>query len=196
VWLTTVALAAVAGCSGGAGRPAAGASATTSAGAAAGGEAATGGGAAQAYRAQVLPLGRHFAQCARQNGKPNFPDPIFNRDGALDFPNAAKGDFEDLVVNPSSPCRKIMRQIYVVGAPPPARLPSPALFALLQQYARCQREHGVPEYPDPERDGSDPFAGTDLNFILNFGPVPQRMIDARNACTRLEDELRVASRRG
>jgi hypothetical protein len=195
VWLATVALAALAGCSGGGADPsAADASATTSAGQVAGGSA--GGSAAREYRARALPIGRQFAQCARRNGKPNFPDPIFNQDGALDFPDAAKRDFEELVVNPSSPCRRIMRQLYAIAPPPPPEPPSPELFAVQQRYARCLREHGVPEYPDPRRDGSDPTAGTELNFILNFGPVPQRMIDARDACTSIEDELRAASRRG
>jgi hypothetical protein len=195
VWLATVALAALAGC-GAADRPATGASATTGAGAASGGGSATRAVGMRTYRQQALPIARQFAQCARRNGKPNFPDPITNQDGYVDFPNSAKQDFEALVVNPSSPCRKIMRQLYAVTPPPPAQAPSAELFALRQRYSRCLREHGIPEYPDPKRDGSDPLAGTELNFIGNFGPVPQRMIDARNACTRLEDQLREADRRG
>ena len=195
IWLAIIAVAAVAGCSGGAERPAAGATAT-SAGAATGGGTAARAEAVRDYQRQALPIARRFAQCARRNGRPNFPDPIFNQDGGLDFPDSAKGDFEALVVDPSSPCRQIMRQLYAVAAPPPARPPSSELFALQQRYARCIREHGMPDFPDPKRDGSDPLTGTDLSFTLNFGPVPQRMIDARNAWTRLEDELREASRRG
>jgi hypothetical protein len=197
VCLATVALVALAGCVGGRGGGAsanAGASSATTDGAAAG--SATGSVSAREYRARVLPIGRQFSQCARRNLRPDFPDPIFNQNGGLDFPDSAKRDFEALVVNPSSPCRKIMRQLYAIAPPPPAQPPSAELFAVQQRYARCMREHGMPEYPDPKRDGSDPLAGTDLNFILNFGPVPQRAIDARNACTSIENELRQASRRG
>lgn len=197
VGLAIVALATLAGCVGGRGGGAsanAGASSATTNGAAAG--SATGSVSAREYRARVLPIGRQFSQCARRNLRPDFPDPIFNQNGGLDFPDSAKRDFEALVVNPSSPCRKIMRQLYAIAPPPPAQPPSAELFAVEQRYSRCMREHGMPEYPDPKRDGSDPLAGTDLSFVLNFGPVPQRAIDARNACTSIENELREASRRG
>ena len=201
VGLATVALVALTGCVGGRDGGAsanAGASSATTNGATAGSVSGTGSGSVSAreYRARVLPIGRQFSQCARRNLRPDFPDPIFNQDGGLDFPDSAKRDFEALVVNPSSPCRKIMRQLYAIAPPPPAQPPSAELFAVQQRYARCMREHGMPEYPDPKRDGSDPLAGTDLSFTLNFGPVPQRAIDARNACTSIENELREASRRG
>jgi hypothetical protein len=52
------------------------------------------------------------------------------------------------------------------------------------------RGHGVPEWPDPNRDGSDPMRGTELGRIVAYGPVPQRLLDARDACTSIENELR------
>ena len=42
-------------------------------------------------QARALSIGLEFAQCARQHGRPNFPDPAI-QDGTLAFPGATKED--------------------------------------------------------------------------------------------------------
>jgi hypothetical protein len=200
VVLTTLALAALAGCGGPGGQAASAdaGNATATTGQAAGGGSASRSATLRSYQQKALPIARQFAQCARRNGKPSFPDPILTEDGYVDFPESAKSDYEDLVVNQSSPCRRIMRQLFAVVAPPPAEPPSPELFAARQQYARCLRAHGLPDTPDPRRDGSPELTG-DAAFAASFGPVDpqtvQRINSARDACRQQEDALREADRR-
>jgi len=147
------------------------------------------------YRSQALSIGREYARCARENGSPNFPDPAI-QDGALAFPGVSKTDLETT----GAACAEIAQRL---PAPPPqqAEPPSDEMFALQQRYARCARENGVPEWPDPRRDGSDPFAGTELGRIYAIanlgigGRVPQRLIDVRFACEQIEFEMSAQTER-
>jgi hypothetical protein len=95
-------------------------------------------------------------------------------------------------------CREIMRRLYAVAVPPPPRPPSAELFAARQQFARCMRANGLPNTPDPRRDGSPEVTG-DAAFNQDFGPIDpqtiQRINSARDACRQQEDALREADRR-
>jgi hypothetical protein len=138
---------------------------------------------ARSYQEQALDIGRQFADCARHNNFPNFSDPELDQDGNLSYPGTSK---EDYVVAGRN-CGTILQQL---PPNPNVRPPSPELFALQQQYAQCMRGNGFAEWPDPRADGSNPFAGTALGTAMEFGPVPQSLIDAREACRALEDRLR------
>ena len=86
-----------------------------------------------------------FASCMRANGVPNFPDP--KPGGGIALPAGS---------NPRAPafraaqakCQKLLPG----GAPPgpgSATHPSAQTLAKLVSIARCMREHGVPQFPDP-----------------------------------------------
>jgi hypothetical protein len=90
-----------------------------------------------------------FARCMRADGVPNFPDPHSGR-GPI---------FNTAGIDPSSPafrtaqarCQKLMGG--AVGGPfgPGARThPSAQTLAKLLRIARCMRQHGVPQFPDPQ----------------------------------------------
>jgi hypothetical protein len=141
------------------------------------------------YRSQALAAGRAYARCARAHGAPNFPDPAI-QDGQLAFPNVSKADIEAS----GEACQGIARRI---PYPPPGRVvrPSEAMYRLSVRYARCARENGLPDYPDPHRDGSDEFRGTEIGRVIYLanlgfgGRVPQAYIDVRNACEAIEREM-------
>jgi hypothetical protein len=84
-----------------------------------------------------------FAGCMRANGVPHFPDP--KAGGGFLFHRGAG-------VDPSSPafkaaqtkCKKFLPPGPGSGSPPSAKT-----LAHFLAVARCMRQHGVPEFPDP-----------------------------------------------
>lgn len=135
-----------------------------------------------AYQAQALAIGREFAECARANGKPHFPDGAIDARGALTFPGAPKEDL--LSVEPA--CGPILQQL-----PPPGgqnQTPSAEDMQRLRQFAECFRVNGVPEWPDPAPDGTFPIDGTPLEVEMNTSPISARLLGARQACRHLEGE--------
>jgi hypothetical protein len=86
-----------------------------------------------------------YAKCMRSDGVPNFPDPT-----------GGGGFFLHTGVNPASPAFKEAQakcQKLLPGGGPPgpgARTnPSPQTLAKMLSIARCMRQHGVYDFPDP-----------------------------------------------
>jgi hypothetical protein len=141
VVLASVALS-VAGCGGGSANPdvARLSSGTSSA---ASSNASTGTGAAGAGSGSPEAAALAFADCMRANGLPNFPDP--KAGGGFLFHTGGGAD-------PSSPafkaaqtkCKKFLPPGPGSGAPPSAKT-----LAHYLTVARCMRQHGVSEFPDP-----------------------------------------------
>jgi hypothetical protein len=105
------------------------------------------------------------AACFRSHGYPNFPDPVQDKDGQWIFPDSAG--------NPqASACDALKRQNKQRQR---QERPSAADMAKLRQVARCMREHGVPDWPDPYEDGS---------FLLPPRLQPQDMHPENNATMR------------
>jgi hypothetical protein len=117
---------------------------------------------------------RELVRCARANGMPNLPDPQIDSNGRANFPNGTP--------EPTASARRACQSIYD-RLPPSARgdeeRPQADMQALLR-YARCMREHGVADFPDPDAEG---------NFRAQAGstnpktPVFQR---AMQACRQLD----------
>ena len=109
-----------------------------------------------------------YAKCMRANGVPNFPDP--NGSGGFQV----RGGFD-----PGSPavraaqakCRHLMPPGPGSGPPPSAQT-----LARFLKIARCMRQHGVPQFPDPQTSappGGPPAGISELSdiegVILLFG---------------------------
>ncbi|GAA4249150.1 hypothetical protein [Dactylosporangium darangshiense] len=129
-----LACALLGGCTGGArdpGRPAGTAGGTT---------------AASADAAAVF---RQVAECFRAHGHPDFPDPVLGADGMWGFP----ADTERVDV--PEPCADVFRQSKAVY---PNRPKGPVVtasgLALARRFAQCMRDNGVPDWPDPNPDGT------------------------------------------
>ncbi len=97
-----------------------------------------------------------FARCMRANGVPNFPDP--SAGGGVRFSVSAGA-------NPAAPAFQAARakcQKLLPGGGPPGpgstTHPSAQTLGKLLTIARCMRQHGVPEFPDPRTSvPSDPL---------------------------------------
>jgi hypothetical protein len=120
---------------------------------------------------------RELVACARANGMPNLPDPQIDSNGRADFPNGTP--------EPPASVRRACQSIY-------DRLPAsargdearpPADMQALLRYARCMREHGVADFPDPEADGRFPLPPS----IQRQGKTP-RLLRAMQACRQLNPD--------
>jgi hypothetical protein len=117
---------------------------------------------------------RELVRCARANGMPNLPDPQIDSNGRANFPNGTP--------DPPASVRRACQAIYD-RLPPSAREeapPTPADMQALLRYARCMREHGVADFPDPDAEG---------NFRAqagSTGPNTPRFQRAMQACRQLD----------
>ncbi len=113
-----------------------------------------GGGASPPSTASPEQAGVAFAKCMRSHGLPTFPDP--SAGGGLFRVGAG--------INPSSPafktaqakCQKLMPGGGIGSGPPP----STRTLARFLNIARCMRQHGISQFPDPRTSvPSNPFHG-------------------------------------
>jgi len=89
-----------------------------------------------------------IVRCYRSHGDPGFPDPVYDpNDGRWHFavsPGTA----------PASTQQACQHLFPSANASPPV---PQAQFQLLVRLAECLRQHGVPNWPDPDPDGSFPL---------------------------------------
>jgi hypothetical protein len=114
--------------------------------------------------------GLAFAKCMRASGVSNFPDPKAGGDFVF---HASAG------MNPSLPgfkaaqakCQKLMPG----GGPPgpgSTTNPSPQTLARFLRIARCMRQHGVEDFPDPRTSvPSNPFGSGGAGVISDIEGV-------------------------
>jgi hypothetical protein len=117
---------------------------------------------------------RELVRCARANGMPNLPDPQIDSNGRASFPDGTP--------EPPASVRRACQSIY-------DRLPAsardeeerpPADMQALLRFARCMREHGVADFPDPDAQG---------NFRAQAGatdPKTPVFKSAMQACKQLD----------
>jgi len=107
--------------------------------------------------------------CYRAHGDPSFPDPVYDpSDGRWHFavsPGTA----------PQSTQQACQHLFPSVNASPPV---PQARFQALVRLAECLRQHGVPNWPDPDPDGSYPLPPA----LLTKTPAYAR---AASACQHL-----------
>lgn len=156
----------------------------------AGGPAAcsSGGGASPAGSAgagdsaqQALAIARRFAQCAREHGYPNFPDPV------IEGTKMHYGDWgpeiqeQTRAAGEVPECKAIQDELRALGDADST--PSAADLEKLRQFAQCLRDHGLTGWPDPKADGSFPLVGTPLESDAKS----ERSLAAQRACVQVWD---------
>ncbi len=135
--LLSVALA-VAGCGGGSSAPGVAHLSSTKSASQARPE---GGGTSPESPASLQQAMIAFAKCMRSNGVPNFPDP----NGSGGFPVRGGFDPHSPVVNAArAKCRQLLPPGPGSG-PPPSR----QTLAKFLNIARCMRQRGISDFPDP-----------------------------------------------
>lgn len=97
---------------------------------------------------------RH-AQCIRDNGVPNFPDPKLNADGGISL-DVRGGVDKEKVDAAMERCKHLEP-----GGGQPGQT-DPEMQARALQYAKCMRANGVPRFPDPTKDGGIALDGDKL----------------------------------
>ncbi len=106
-----------------------------------------------------------FAECMRAAGVPNFRDPASGR-GPL-FNMAGIDTAAPAFQAAQAKCQKLMG-----GGPPgpgTATHPSAQTLAKLVAIARCMRQHGVPQFPDPRTSVPSNLSG--IQVITDFDGV-------------------------
>jgi hypothetical protein len=100
---------------------------------------------------QIAAVAREYAQCMRDHGVPSFPDPTIS-DG-----NVSYGASDSVKAAPALPeaqqaCKSISERLSQLPGGKNWQ-PTAADRVKLLEFAKCVREHGVPEWPDPDADG-------------------------------------------
>jgi hypothetical protein len=103
-----------------------------------------------------------FAKCMRSSGVPNFPDP--NAEGNFTIPAGT---------SPSAPAFQAAQTKCHMPLPvgvPASSGPPPSAHTLgkLLKIARCMRDHGVAQFPDPRASVPDNFNPGEYQEITNF----------------------------
>jgi hypothetical protein len=93
--------------------------------------------------ADQVEAARAYAQCIRDNGLPDFPDP--DPDGQLRGPTHEKEN-DPKFRAAQEKCRNL--------APGGDHEKSdPATVEQMRKFSRCMRDNGLPDFPDPDPDG-------------------------------------------
>jgi hypothetical protein len=116
---------------------------------------------------------QEFVRCARANGMPNLPDLQLDSNGQVSIPEGTPEPPKRV----ERACRSIWERLPPSASGDQGRPPDD-VQALLG-YARCMREHGIADFPDPQADGRFP-----LPQSLRGGKTPQ-FVQAMQACRQL-----------
>ena len=121
---------------------------------------------ASSQRARTLAAAHTLVQCLRQHGYPNVPDPVLDDAGNVSWP--AGTDPADIPTADQAPaaCQQAANSLQqamgsqssqsscVASDGGACQGPSAEDRRLGLQLARCMRQHGLPDWPDPNPDGT------------------------------------------
>ena len=117
-----------------------------------------------------------FVRCARANGMPNLPDLRLDSNGQVSVPAGTP----DPPKSVERACRSIWERLPASASGEQGR--PPADIQALVGYARCMREHGIADFPDPQADGRFPLPAS-----LRAGKTPS-FVRAMQACRQLNPD--------
>ncbi|MFC6014588.1 hypothetical protein ACFP2T_00040 [Plantactinospora solaniradicis] len=135
--------------------------------------------------AEILNLGKQLAQCYRDNGIAEMPEPYLE-DGKLQLPadrvDALQTKYSEAKMNQvEDACKDIASKLpqgsLGGGSENDPKVPGPGDVEALRKYSQCMRDNGVPEWPDPNAEGKFALKGTGLATENS-----QRMSDAIAKC--------------
>ncbi|MFB9719410.1 hypothetical protein [Planobispora longispora] len=103
-------------------------------------------------RRQLLKALRDLVACYRQNGVPGAGDPEVEADGSVGVP----GIPERIPAAAQTACAPLERRAAAIGKGGGEERYTAAQIEQLRKLARCFREHGVHDWPDPDDEGRFP----------------------------------------
>jgi hypothetical protein len=119
---------------------------------------------------------QEFVRCARANGMPNLPDLQLDGNGQVSIPPGTPEPPKSV----ERACRSIWERLPASASGDTER--PPADMQALLRYARCMRQHGMADFPDPQADGRFP-----LPQSLRGGKTPS-FLRANQACRQLNPD--------
>ncbi|GAA4608540.1 hypothetical protein GCM10023107_87130 [Actinoplanes octamycinicus] len=128
----------------------------------------------------MLALGQEWVQCLRDHGLTRMPDVELSPEGYLQFPAVDGYNWKDELRKHQDiieACQSIEDR-YPPNAFRPRQQYSADDLRKLAEYAKCLREHGIPDFPDPNAQGEFDVSGTSVEHGMS-----QRVREqAENAC--------------
>ncbi|GII03385.1 hypothetical protein [Planobispora takensis] len=103
-------------------------------------------------RQQLITALKDVAACFRQNGVPGVGDPVTEEDGAVHLPGVPRPVPE----RARNACVSQIRRADSLRDAGEPRYTA-AQIEQLKKLARCIREHGTPDWPDPDAQGRFPL---------------------------------------
>jgi hypothetical protein len=118
---------------------------------------------ARGTQSKALSVAREFSRCARDNGQTDFPDPAVV-EGQVTWPDLDK----EAMAAVDAPCGKILARM--PPAPPPGP-PTALQMRQMRQLSRCLRAGAMPDFPDPNPDGTFSISGTPYDWHTHEWPA-------------------------
>ncbi|GAA3212355.1 hypothetical protein [Actinocorallia longicatena] len=117
-----------------------------------------------------------YSKCMRENGVPDFPDPKIEEGGGvgLSMPKGADPEKADAA---NLKCKKVLPN---GGEPVKA---DPKVVEAQRKLAKCMRENGLPDFPDPDENGSTQIQGSH-----DLDPTSAKFKAAEKACAKYRPE--------
>lgn len=124
-----------------------------------------------------------FAECMREHGI-DMPDPDPDSKGfGIAIPQGTSKPEADAAIEA---CKEFMP-----GGGEPVQA-SPEQLAAMREFAKCMRENGIENFPDPSTEGGIQI-GSNRDDPNSIDPESQEFKDAQNACEDLMPEPRDGS---
>jgi hypothetical protein len=118
-----------------------------------------------------------FAQCMRDNGIADFPDPDVSDDGGMRI-SVPEGTSPQQAEAATKLCAQ-----YLPNGGQPAK-PDAATLEKLRKFSQCMRDHGLPDFPDPSADGGILIQRDDTNGSPALSPDDPTFQAAQSACSQ------------
>jgi hypothetical protein len=110
-----------------------------------------------------------FAECMRENGVPDFPDPVDGRTTVRMGPGGIDADPATMEAAQQA-CQDL--------APEGAGRANPQMQDQVFAFAECMRENGVPDFPDPDVSGG----AVRMMLPRSIDPQSPQFQEAQQAC--------------
>jgi hypothetical protein len=130
-----------------------------------------------AAKSKAYVTGVKYSECMRSHGVSNFPDPS-PLGGLNGGPPSTTEMQSPAFISASNTCAKLEPH----GGPQPGSGFTEQQLQQMLAKARCIRQHGFPNFPDPDASGNNIGRGT---IPDNWTPDTPEAIIARKACAKM-----------